>query len=203
MRYALIILLLLVMASGAYAGDLMYAFTYEIAKPSGDTSDFIDKLSPIGGGIEIRGFDNRPFPAGLSFSFSGHFNAFSEDVSYTSPGSYLLAAADANTEKRSMTAIPVLVHSDYHFTLLRDEPAAVPYLGVAVGGYWIKTETEMHGVTEDCSSWHFGMAPEAGVMIPVGPKALLILGVRYNYIFNSDHDGQQYFTLGLGAVYNP
>jgi len=202
MRYALTVLLLLVMASGAYAGDLMYSFTYEAAMPTGDTKDFIESTSPIGGGIEIRGFDNKPFPAGLSFSMSVNFNVFSDEVSYSSPGNLLLAASD-DTEKRDMLVIPVLAHSDYHFTLLRDEPPAIPYLGVAAGGYWIKTETELGGLVEDCSSWHFGLAPEGGVMIPVSPKALLIVGVRYNYVFNSDHPGQQFWTLSLGAVYNP
>jgi hypothetical protein len=202
MRYALALFLLLAMASGAVAGDLMYAFTYELSMPAGDTKDFIEKMSPLGGGFEVRGFDNRPFPKGLSFSSSVHFNSFSEDVSYNQPGGFLLAADDY-TEKRTMKVIPVLVHSDYHFTLLRDEPPAVPYLGIAVGGYWIKTETEMSGMTEDCSSWHFGIAPEAGVMIPVSPRALLIIGARYNYAFNSDHPGQQFYTLSLGAVYNP
>ncbi|MFC1800318.1 hypothetical protein ACFL2Z_05390 [Candidatus Eisenbacteria bacterium] len=203
MRYALTVLLLLVMASGAYAGDLIYAFTYEAAMPTGDTKDFIESMSPIGGGIEIRGFDNVPFPPGLSFSMSVHFNVFSDEVSYTPTGNLLLVAAGDNTEKRDMLVIPVLVHSDYNFTLLRDEPAAVPYIGVGAGGYWIKTETEIYGVAEDCSSWHFGLAPEAGVMITVSPKALLTIGARYNYAFNSDHPAQQFWTLSLGAVYNP
>jgi len=191
-----------VMASGVCAGDLIYAFTYEAAMPAGDTKDFIESMSPIGGGFEIRGFDNKPFSPGLSFSMSVHFDLFSDEVTYVTPDNLLLAAGD-DVEKRDMLVIPVLVHSDYHFTLLRDEPSAVPYLGVAVGGYWVDVETDLHEVKEDCSSWHFGMGPEAGVMIPVSPKALLILGARYNYIFNSDHPGQQYFTLSLGAVYNP
>ena len=202
MRYALTVLLLLVMASGAYAGDLIYAFTYEAAMPTGDTKDFIESMSPIGGGIEIRGFDNKPFPPGLSFSMSMHFNAFSDEVPYDTPANLLLAASDDN-EKRNMLVIPVLVHSDYNFTLLRDEPAAVPYIGVGAGGYWIKTETENCGLAEDCSSWHFGLAPEAGVMIMVSPRALLTVGARYNYAFNSDHPAQQFWTLSLGAVYNP
>jgi len=204
MRYALALFVLLVMASGAYAGNQMYAFTYEAAMPAGDTKDFIDKISPFGGGFEIRGFDNIPFPPGLSFSMSVHFNAFSEDVSYATASANLLTAAVSDyTQERRLYAVPVLVHSDYHFTLLRDEPPAVPYLGVAVGGYWIKTETEMDGVTDDCSSWHFGLAPEGGVMIPVSPRALLTVAVRYNYAFNSEDPDQQFFTLALGAVYNP
>lgn len=202
MKYAITLFMLLAMASGAYAGDLLYSFTYEAAMPTGDTKDFIESMSPIGGGIEFRGFDNRPFPPGLSFSMSVNFNMFSDEVTYESPGTLLLAAGD-DKEQRDMLAIPVLVHSDYHFTLLRDEPPAVPYLGVAAGGYWIKTKTDFAGLAEDESSWHFGMGPEAGVMIPVSPKALLIAGVRYNYVFNSDHPGQQFFTLSLGAVFNP
>lgn len=203
MRYVLILLLLLAMVSAANAGNLIYAFTYELSKPSDDTSDFIDKLSPFGGGFEIRGFNNKPFPAGLSFSSSAHFNYFSEDVSYVTPQGYLQAAADNYTEKRKLYVIPVLVHTDYHFTLLSDEPAAVPYLGVGVGGYWIKTRTELSGLTHESSSWHFGLAPEAGVMINVSPKALLIIGLRYNYAVDSEDPGQQFWTLGLGAVYNP
>ncbi len=203
MRYAVILILLLALASAANAGDLMYAFTYELAKPSGDTGDFIDKLSPMGGGFEIRGFNNKPFPSGLSFSSSVHFNYFTEDVSYNLPGAKALVMTDDYTETRKLSVIPVLVHSDYHFTLIKDEPPAVPYLGLAVGGYWIKTESEIGGETTDCSSWHFGLAPEGGVMIPVSPEALVIIGVRYNYAFDSEHPGQEFWTLSLGAVYNP
>ena len=202
MKYALTLLLLLVMASGAYASDLMYAFTYEAAIPTGDTKDFIESMSPLGGGLEIRGFNNKPFPAGLSFSMSVHFHAFSDEVSYATPDAFLFSSGD-DTEKRDMLVIPVLVHGDYHFTHLRDDPPAVPYLGIAAGGYWVDVETEMYEVVEDCSSWHFGLAPEAGVMVPISPRALLIFGARYNYIFNSNHDGQQFFTVSLGAVYNP
>jgi len=174
MKYALILLLLLVMASGAYAGNLIYAFTYEASMPAGDTKDFIDKMSPYGAGMEFRGFDNIPFPPGLSFSLSAHFNAFSEEVSYTAP-----------------------------VTLLRDEPPAVPYIGLGLGGYWIDIESEICGVKTDCSAWHFGLAPEGGVMIPVSPETLLMIAVRYNYAFDSNEPGQQFWTLALGVGYNP
>ncbi len=203
MKYALTLLLLLVMASGAYASNLIYAFTYEASMPAGDTKDFIDKMSPYGAGFEFRGFNNIPFPPGLSFSLSAHFNAFSEEVSYTAPGGFLLAAEGDDIEKRDMLIIPVLVHADYHFTLLRDDPPAVPYIGLGLGGYWIDVESEICGVKTDCSSWHFGFAPEGGVMIPVSPKALLMAAVRFNYAFDSNEPGQQFWTLALGVGYNP
>jgi len=203
MKFAITLLLLLVMASATYAGDHIYALTYEATMPAEDTKDFIDEMSPFGAGIEIKGFDN-PYPSGLSFSLSVHFNAFSSEVSYAAPGAYLLTAAEGdNMEQRDMFVAPVLAHADYHFTLLRDEPPAVPYIGLGVGAYWIKVKTEMGEAKTDCASVQFGFAPEAGVMIPVSPEALLMVGVRYNYTFNSDEPGQQFWTLALGVGYNP
>ena len=203
MKYALTLLLLLVLASATSAGDMIYALTYEPGMTAGETKDFIDKISPFGGGIELRGFKN-PFPPGLSFSLSWHAAVFSEDVSYVSPAGHLLTAAEGDgTQKRDLLVSPFLIHTDYHFTLLRDEPSWIPYLGLGVGPYWLKVETELGGVKTECSTWHFGLAPEAGFMVPVSPVMLLMVAVRYNYAFEAEEPGQEYWTLALGVGYNP
>ena len=37
----------------------------------------------------------------------------------------------------------------------------------------------------DNDNWHFGLAPEAGLIIPLDGDASLDLGARYNYAFDS------------------
>ena len=201
MKYALAFAALLVLVSGTYADDMIFALSYEPAVPTGDTRDFIEETSFRGFGIELRRFYNS-FNPNLSFSLSWHVSSLSEDVPYAEAQSLVLAEGDNLIQERRLNASPILAHIDYHFNAPRDEPAWLPYIGCGVGAYWAKVKTRFGDdePVED-SNWHFGLAPEAGFMVPVSRDMLLMVAARYNHAFESEGTEQQYWTLALGFGY--
>ena len=60
------------------------------------------------------------------------------------------------------------------------------FVGLNVGTYYILQRLDMGVYRIDNDNWHFGLAPEAGLIIPVGEdNTSIYLGGRYNYAFDS------------------
>ena len=201
MRCALMLLMLLVVASCVYADDMIFALTYEPALPLGDTKDVIEESSWRGFAIELRRFYN-PFNPKFSLSLSWHVNGFTENVSYAEAQWFVRADGDNLIQERRINASPVLVHVDYHLYSLSDNAPSIPYIGCGIGAYWIKVKTQFGDdePVED-SNWHFGLAPEAGLMVPVSRDLLLIFAARYNHAFESNRAKHQYMSFSLGFGY--
>ena len=77
------------------------------------------------------------------------------------------------------------------------------YLGVNAGTYYIERRTDFSVVSAVTDNWHFGLAPEIGVAIPVRPALAAVLSTRYNYAFASGNvDDQAYVSFGLGLAWS-
>ena len=73
---------------------------------------------------------------------------------------------------------------------------------IAVGRGTADERLEIGIVAIEESSWHFGLAPEVGVMIPVGYYTNFIAGARYNYAFKSgDSPEYQWLTFSVGFAW--
>jgi hypothetical protein len=94
---------------------------------------------------------------------------------------------------------PVMVTAFWYPVSPLDNPKFLPYLGLGGGPYWMKERLEIGIVTFEDSSWHFGLSPEAGVMIPAGYNTSLIATARYNYAFESgDAPEYQWWSFNVG-----
>jgi len=186
--------LLLVFGSEAraqYVDDWYWAVSYDMAAPLGDTKDFTGNFSFRGVGLEGRYFKSPK----TSIGFFAGWNVFTEKVSGT--------VQDGNrtttgTSARTINAVPLYVTGDYYFG---DRGGARPYVGLGAGVIYNERRNDFGIFTSSSSKWQFALAPEAGVMFPVG-ASLMYVGLRYNYGFKAgDFESLQYLSINVGIGY--
>jgi len=202
LRRALASVALLVGISGeAQAQDWWWGITYNMSAtsslPGSSDSDvsFVDDFSFRGIGLEARYVPNRG--GNLSYGFSGSWNVLNEktDEVVDLPG-----AAISGTQLRYFNAVPLLVNAHYYFGSRR---GIRPYAGINAGTYWIERRVDIGISSVKDDNWHFGWAPELGVIVPLGrPEVALIANTRYNWAFSAGGSGdQKYWGFNIGLVY--
>jgi hypothetical protein len=83
-----------------------------------------------------------------------------------------------------------------------DNPDITAYAGMGLGAYWISKRFDMGIWVSEEENWHFGLAPEAGVTVPVSFETHLLAGVRYNYAFKGGAStSHAYWSFMLGLSY--
>jgi len=202
LRRALASVALLVGISGeAQAQDWWWGITYNMSAtsslPGSSDSDvsFVDDFSFRGIGLEARYVPNRG--GNLSYGFSGSWNVLNEktDEVVDLPG-----AAISGTQLRYFNAVPLLVNAHYYFG---SRGGIRPYAGINAGTYWIERRVDIGISSVKDDNWHFGWAPELGVIVPLGrPEVALIANTRYNWAFSAGGSGdQKYWGFNIGLVY--
>jgi len=92
---------------------------------------------------------------------------------------------------------------------LRGEHGAAmhPFLGLGIGTYWMKQTLDLGLYTAEETNWHFGLAPEVGVLMATKSGVGISLNARYNYPFAAgDYLGGgsasfAYWGIGIGIAY--
>jgi outer membrane protein W len=195
MKYAIRVLalaLLLVFVANAkvsaQAQEWWWAFTYQTALSAGDTKDFVDQFSWRNVGVEARSMINQNASVGVFFGW----NVFNKEVD----GTISLGAVDVSGyQSRFINAVPMLATAHYY---LGSRAGPRPYLGAGVGTYWIENRLELGLTSATVTNWHFGLAPEVGVIIPTQAMAETYLSVKYNYAFEAGDIQRAYWTFGIG-----
>ena len=178
-------------ARAQYVDDWYWAVSYDMAAPLGDTKDFTSSFSFRGVGLEGRYFKSEK----TSIGFFAGWNVFSEKTSGT--------VQDGNrtttgTSARTINAVPLYVTADYYWG---SRGGARPYLGLGAGVIYNERRNDFGIFTSTSNKWQFAVAPEAGVMFPIG-ASLMYIGVRYNYGFKAgDFDALQYLSINVGIGY--
>ncbi|AZQ64141.1 hypothetical protein EI427_18495 [Flammeovirga pectinis] len=180
-------------ALGASAQESNFIITYQMSQPLSETNDYISAFSGRGFGMEWR---QHLATAPLSFGLSVDWNVLYDKTTdqYNSNG----IIADGK-QYRYMNIVPILAHANYYFN---KDGITNPYIGVGVGTYYINQRTEFGqwAVVED--NWHFGFAPEIGVIADVNPSIDMIFSVRYNYALKAgDSVDHSYLGINVGFVY--
>ncbi len=196
MRTILAVFLLLALCAGAVnADDAIGVVTYDVSVPLADMKDFIDKTSWRGFGLEGRWLVKPNITLGLMW----HWNTFNQTTDE------LLDIENGNVsgnQFRVLYGSPLMATAFWYPKSPLDNPSFMPYLGLGVGAIWMKERLEIGIVALEESSWHFGVTPEVGVMVPVGYYTNFIAGARYNYAFESgDSPEYQWFTLSVGFAW--
>ena len=198
--------LILVTSGEAKAQDWWWGITYEMSASSSlpgnsdSNVNFIEDFSFRGMGIEARYVPERG--AKYSFGFNMGWNVLNEknDIG-TERNTISLPDADiSGTQLRYFNSVPLMANASYYFG---DRGGIRPYLGINAGTYYIERRVDIgvSAVVDD--NWHFGWAPEAGVVIPLGrPEVAMLAAVRYNWAFSADGTGdQKYWGFNLGIAY--
>jgi hypothetical protein len=78
-----------------------------------------------------------------------------------------------------------------------------PYIGLSAGPQAIERRVEVGLYQINDNNWHFGFAPEIGVILPFDRYMKGMVNVKYNHAFAAGEFGQsyQYFTFNIGIAW--
>lgn len=193
MKKILFTALLFLSSLGMMAQDGIFALTYNMALPTGSTSDFIGKYSWRGFGVEGRGFVSDNISLGGSFSWNVFFEeALNEthiDGTQSLTGNFY----------KYINAYPINFTAHYYFG---DYDAKFRFhAGLGIGTAKVNQEVEFGAYQISYNYWHFNMTPDVGVLIPMNYRTNLILSARYNYAFKSNDTEYGWFGFNIGLAW--
>jgi opacity protein-like surface antigen len=181
--------LTLVFSAEGRAQQWFWGFEYMVSSSSGDTKEFVNDFSWRNFGIEGRNLLKDNMSLGLYFGW----NVFAQktDTLISFDGQVDVSG----TQFRYVNAFPLMATGHYYFGRRR---GTRPYIGAGVGTYYAESRLEIGTVAFQTKSWHLGVMPEIGVIIPVNYNARAMLNVRYNYGFPAGGTKLSYWTFGIG-----
>ena len=179
------------------------SITYDISFPTGNLSDFIDKTSFKGFGIEGRWFQSKNLSFGISFAWTVFDERVSDPIQIVQDG---VNGTVGGTQIRIVNSLPMLATAHYYTGKRRDQFRF--YFGTGAGMYYILQRLEIGLVAFESNNWHFGVAPEVGVLLNFSRELTMILNTKYNYAFSAgttlgggDDNSYAYWGINVGFVW--
>ncbi|MBN1559374.1 hypothetical protein JW998_03945 [candidate division KSB1 bacterium] len=170
--FLLIIFLIMSTRMEAQTGGLT-AIAYSTGQPVWETADYIDEFSWRGAALEYKYFYSERLAYGMQLGWSNFGQRLDGVVSFDQ-------GAVSGTQIRKLGALPILLSINYFTTDLYADIS--PYLALNVGAYYMIEQFSMGIYGFDKSAWHFGLAPEFGVYVPVGEGHMQI-AMKFNKAF--------------------
>lgn len=187
-------LFVVTMSFGSFAqGGGIWNFQWVIGVPMGETSDFLSQASVRGFGVEGRGFVTDNLTVGGRIGWQTFYQNFDfvtiETEDFTISG----------YQRKYVNAIPITIGAHYYFGRAR----VLPYAGVGVGPYYVETRDYMGIYYVEEKNWHFGVAPELGVVIPFGDSNSGInFAAKYQYAAKTkDAQSVSWLEFDIGISY--
>jgi hypothetical protein len=174
------------------------ALTYSVSIPAGDTKTFVDEISWRGIGLDYRYLIDRQYSVGLYFGW----NVFYQRTNKTTQTEN---GAVTGTSDRYINAFPIMANIHYYFG---ERKSIRPYVGLNAGGYYMLQRFEIGVSAWQKDQWQWGIAPEAGVVIPVERGFGVMLNGKYNYAFTGESVfgtdiKNSYWQINAGFVWEP
>jgi hypothetical protein len=182
MKIKFIIAAIALFSCASFAQELLTNLSWSLGLPANRTEEYIQDLSYRGFNISGRRFIDKYNSVG----FATGWNIFDQKV--TDPLNIVNDAGTGSgtitgTQIRTINSFPLLVGFHHHFGRSDDMRL---FIGLNAGTYYILQRLEMGVFLIDDDNWHFGLAPEGGIIIPVGDDGTGIqLNARLNYAFDS------------------
>ncbi|UCD23781.1 MAG: outer membrane beta-barrel protein [Gemmatimonadota bacterium] len=180
--------LTLVLSAESRAQQWFWGMEYMVSTPMSDTKEFANDFSWRNFGIQGRNLVKDNISVGLYFGW----NVFAEktDTLISFQGLDV-----SGVQYRYVNAFPIMATAHYYFGRRR---GIRPFIGTGAGTYHSKYRLEIGQVAFEANQWHLGIAPEAGVIIPINWNARAMLNVRYNYGVKANGITLTYWTFGVG-----
>lgn len=187
------IFVVLIGLSSMAQGGGIWNFNWNMGFPMGDTKDFIGQPTFRGFSIEGRSFvtDN------VTVGGLAAWNVFYENLGWVTDktGDY----ASYGYKRRYLNVLPLMVTSHYYFT----QGSIQPYVGVGVGTYYIESRDFLGIYYVQGKDWHFGFAPEIGVVMPFSNSNT---GININFKYNmaaktKNQPSYSWFGINVGISY--
>jgi opacity protein-like surface antigen len=192
-RYIVLVLsLIAALNSTAQVVDYYSTVNYGISVPLGDTKDFISNTSFRGFSFEFGRFLTEEISIGFLFAWSVFNESFPRDT-------YELEDLTLTGDLyRYINAFPLMAIGRYYF---RPDSQFRPYVGLASGAYLINKVSDFGVHRFENKNWHFGLAPEAGLIMGIGEEAFINLGAHYNHAFKSGGDTHSWLSIQAGVTF--
>ena len=203
MKIKYLVVILMLSSASLFAQDFLGALMYNTAMPMGNTKDFISDYSWKGFSFEGRSFTNRNWSFGGMFGWNIFDKRLDEtvDIDEETTGTTV-----TGTQIRYTNSFPIMVNGHYHFGKRRD--SFRPFLGMGLGTYYIVQRFELGVFQLESSNWHFGLAPEAGVLVALSRTTSLMFSVKYKNafsagktVFGSTDNTQSYIGFNIGLAF--
>jgi hypothetical protein len=132
---------------------------------------FIHNTSLLGFGLDVRKFVSSTVSVGASLGHQVFYWKTGESLS-------LENGFFGSTPYRYLNTLPLMLNSHYYLNLSNGFKS---YLGLNIGGYYAWQRAEMGIVVKEDRQWRWGLAPEAGILLPVGAMHMN-MGTKLNYL---------------------
>lgn len=176
----LVFVFVVLMFSNSYSqGRHFSTFTYSVSIPTGDTKEFIDEISWRGLGYEYR----NQFSKNATVGFSTGWNLLYEETREVTQLDTDPPGAFYGTQKKLINAFPIMISAHYY---LGQRGTMRPYIGLSAGGYIMLQYFETGVFLWENNQWQWGIAPEAGIIIPVKRDLGIMINGKYNYTFTGE-----------------
>lgn len=188
------LIFLLPLATFAQDGYTYQGLSYSMAVPLAGTQDYIDAGSFRGMNYEGYHELSPKFAVGWLFGWNV-FKSELRNETYTKDNVTI-----HGNQFRYQNEFPMLVRGMY----LLGAPLGIrPYVGIGLGTMYNIRRTDIGLYSIEKDSWHFTMAPELGILIPVR-ESKISASVRYNYAVEAREIGEQSFvSFNLGFMLVP
>ena len=181
MKIKYITALLVFLSFTSFAQELLTNVTWNIGIPVSKMNQFTTDVTYRGFTISGRRFLDKYNSVGFMTGWNIFDEKSYEPINLS--GGENASGTISGTQVRSVNSFPLLVGLHHHYGK-RDDMRA--FVGLNAGVYYILQRLDIGVYRLDNDNWHFGLAPEAGLIIPFdGDKTGIYLGARYNYAFDS------------------
>jgi len=202
MKFKIFILAILFLSISVSAQSFLGAISYSTALGMGNTSDYIGNYSYKGFQFEGRTFTNRNFTFGGTFGWN-IFDTKSSDLIHLEGDDK--SSDISGTQARYINSFPLMLNGHYYFMKRRDPVR--PFIGLNIGMYYITQRFQLGIFQKEINNWHFGFAPEVGLLIPVGSISIMA-NAKYNYALSAGKplgggtdNSQTYMSFNIGIVF--
>jgi len=181
----------LLLSSGVQAQQMYWGMSYGMSTPVSDTKDFTDDTSWRNWGVDLLTIINPNTTVGVSFAW----NVFNE---ITPTVSSISGVEIAGTQFRYVNSLPILVNVR---RFLGTPGGARPFFGVGLGPHLVKLRVDVGQWTVSEDTWHFGVAPEVGFVVPVGYAVKWFVNAKYDYAAKAADRTRSYFQINIGVAW--
>ncbi len=192
-RALLAIPLALLLSSGAQAQQWYMGMSYGMTTPVSDTKAFTNSTSWRNWEFDMSAVVKPNTTVGMSVAWSV-FN----DVTETDSS---IDGIDVHVTKfRYINSVPILVNVR---RFLAPRGRVRPFIGVGVGPHLVKQRVDVGLSTLSENTWHFGVAPEVGLLVPLGAGVRGFINAKYNFTTSAGDPSRKhsYFGLNLGFAW--
>ena len=197
------IILSLFISAQVFAQDSHFGMSWDVTIPVGATSDYVGETSWIGFTMQWRKFMTPNTSVGLAFSWNVlHQRSFeTQEFKFTPEGSDREITGHISGEQfRYLNSFPILVEGHYYLGDPYDS-AVRPFAGLGIGVTPIQRRTEIGIVAITDTNWHFTIAPEVGILIPLDQLDLFV-AANYNYAFKANNSiDYSFISINLGLMF--